>query len=84
MTEMYDSSNIAQMVEKQWKKWLLLTQQRQQGEVASPFPTVTVSRERGSGGGGMRRGLAPAGTCCPDGSCGPRVHGRAGLHGPPW
>ena len=58
MTEMYDSSNIAQMVEKQWKKWLLLTQQRQQGEVASPFPTVTVSRERGSGGSSVAKLVA--------------------------
>ena len=50
MTEMYESSNIAQMVEKEWKKWLLLTQQRPPEGAARPFPTVTVSRERGSGG----------------------------------
>jgi cytidylate kinase len=50
MTEMYDSPGIAQMVEREWKKWLLLTQQRS-SEGLKFFPTVTVSRERGSGGG---------------------------------
>jgi hypothetical protein len=68
MTEMYDSSNLAQMVEKQWKKWLLLTQQRTQLE-SQPAPTVTISRasEAAEGAHGrwrrlflrfVRRGLA--------------------------
>jgi hypothetical protein len=57
MTEMYDSSNLAQMVEKQWKKWLLLTQQRTQLE-SQPAPTVTISRERGSGGSSIGKLVA--------------------------
>ena len=51
MDEMYDSSGTAHMVEQQWKKWLLLTQQKSAKETLGPYPTVTVSRERGSGGG---------------------------------
>ena len=52
MTEMFESSEIAQLVERQWKKWLLLSQQRSEGAHPSLlFPTVTISRERGSGGG---------------------------------
>ena len=58
MTEMYDSSNLAQMVERQWKKWLLLTQQRTQQESLQPLPTVTISRERGSGGSSIARLVA--------------------------
>ena len=54
MTEMYDSPGIAQMVEREWKKWLLLTQQRS-SEGPKLFPTVTVSRERGSGGGSVAK-----------------------------
>ncbi len=50
MGEMFTSSAIAQMVERQWKKWLLLTQQKVGKEVLGPMPTVTISRERGSGG----------------------------------
>ena len=52
MGELYESPAIARMVEEQWKKWLLLTQ-RKTGERhdPKPFPTVTISRERGSGGG---------------------------------
>jgi len=50
MGEMYESSAIAQMVEKQWKKWLLLAQQKPSKPTPGPFPAVTVSRERGSGG----------------------------------
>ena len=49
--EMYESRAIAQLVEQQWKKWLLLTQQRAAKETFGPFPTVAISRERGSGGG---------------------------------
>ena len=49
--EMYESRAIAQLVETQWKKWLLLTQQRAAKEALGPFPTVAISRERGSGGG---------------------------------
>ncbi|MBI4460699.1 MAG: cytidylate kinase-like family protein [Acidobacteria bacterium] len=49
--EMYESRAIAQLVETQWKKWLLLTQQRSAKEPLGPFPTVAISRERGSGGG---------------------------------
>jgi cytidylate kinase len=51
MDEMYESSGTAQMVEQQWKKWLLLTQQKAGKEDMGPLPTVTISRERGSGGG---------------------------------
>ena len=58
MTEMYESSNIAQMVEREWKKWLLLTQQRPQEGPARSFPTVTVSRERGSGGSSIAKLVA--------------------------
>ena len=50
MGEMYETPGIAQMVEKQWKKWLLLTQQKQGKKPLGPLPTVTISRERGSGG----------------------------------
>ena len=49
--EMFESRAIAQLVEQQWKKWLLLTQQRAAKEALGPFPTVALSRERGSGGG---------------------------------
>lgn len=59
MGEMFPSSAIAQLVEKQWKKWLLLTQQKPGNEPPwGPFPTVTVSRERGSGGGIIAREVA--------------------------
>lgn len=58
MTEMYESSNIAQMVEKEWKKWLLLTQQRPHEGPGRSFPTVTVSRERGSGGSSVAKLVA--------------------------
>jgi len=58
MTEMYESSHLAQMVEKQWKKWLLLTQQRAQQQSLQPLPTVTISRERGSGGSTIGKLLA--------------------------
>ncbi|HWP86212.1 MAG TPA: cytidylate kinase family protein, partial [Terriglobia bacterium] len=58
MTELYESSNLAQMVEKQWKKWLLLAQQRRQEEELRPAPTVTISRERGSGGSSIGRRVA--------------------------
>ena len=53
MEEMYQTSGIARMVEQQWKKWLLLTQGKAQEKQREslPFPTVTISRERGSGGG---------------------------------
>jgi cytidylate kinase len=57
MTEMYESSDLAQMVERQWKKWLLLTQQAHQKSL-QPLPTVTISRERGSGGSTIGRLLA--------------------------
>ena len=50
MEEMYESSTIAQMVERQWKKWLLLTQQKPRKSTPGPLPTVTISREKGSGG----------------------------------
>ena len=54
---MYESG-IAQMVERQWKKWLLLTQHRA-GEKPLPFfPTITVSREKGSGGSSVGRLVA--------------------------
>jgi len=55
---LFESPAIAQMVEKQWKKWLLLTQQRPGPPTLGPFPTVTVSRERGSGGGIVARQVA--------------------------
>ena len=52
MTEMYESSTIARLVEEQWQKWLQLTRDRAPAAVAGkPFPTVAISRERGSGGG---------------------------------
>jgi len=49
MAEMYESSAMAHIVETQWKKWLQLTQQKP-GKAPEPYPTVTISRERGSGG----------------------------------
>ena len=58
MDEMYESSSTAQLVEQQWKKWLLLTQQKPGKETLGPYPTVTVSRERGSGGGLIARQVA--------------------------
>ena len=58
MGEMFPSSAMAQMMEKQWKKWLLLTQQRAGKEPLGPFPTVTISRERGSGGSLVARLVA--------------------------
>lgn len=58
MAEMFPSSAIAQMVEKQWKKWLLLTQQKPERPSLGPFPTITVSRERGSGGSLIARLVA--------------------------
>jgi cytidylate kinase len=58
MGEMYESSAIAQMVEKQWKKWFLLTQPKPGKEMAGRLPTVTVSREKGSGGSLVARQIA--------------------------
>ncbi|MBI3933549.1 MAG: cytidylate kinase-like family protein [Acidobacteria bacterium] len=58
MTEMYESSELAQMVERQWKKWLLLTQQRAHEESRQSAPTVTISRERGSGGSSIAKLVA--------------------------
>jgi len=58
MTEMYDSSEIAHMVERQWKKWLLLTEQRAREESRQFAPTITVSRERGSGGSSIGKLVA--------------------------
>jgi len=58
MTEMYDSSEVAQMVEKQWKKWLLLTEQRAREQARQSAPTVTISRERGSGGSSIGKLVA--------------------------
>jgi cytidylate kinase len=58
MGEMYESSAIAQMVEKQWKKWLLLAQQKLGKEAPAPLPTITVSRERGSGGSLIAKQIA--------------------------
>ena len=58
MDEMYASSSTAQMVEQQWKKWLLLTQQKPGKATLGPHPTVTVSRERGSGGGLIAKQVA--------------------------
>ena len=58
MGELFESPAIAQLVEKQWKKWLLLTQERPGPPALGPFPTVTVSRERGSGGGVTAREVA--------------------------
>jgi len=58
MGEMYESSAIAQMVEKQWKKWLLLAQQKPSKPTPGPFPTVTVSREKGSGGSIVAKQIA--------------------------
>jgi cytidylate kinase len=53
MEGMYETPGIAQMVEREWKKWLLLIQGRADEKRRAPisFPTITVSRERGSGGG---------------------------------
>lgn len=58
MSEMYESSAIAQMVEKQWKKWLLLAQQKPGQEIPALLPTITFSRERGSGGSLIARQVA--------------------------
>lgn len=59
MTEMFDSPTIARLVEEQWRKWLILTQPREgEGRPSKPFPTVTISRERGSGGGIIGRRVA--------------------------
>src|SRR3990172_372378 len=58
MGEMYESSAIAQMVERQWKKWFLLTQSKPGKEMAGRLPTVTVSREKGSGGSLVARQIA--------------------------
>jgi cytidylate kinase len=58
MTEMYDSSEIAHMVERQWHKWLLLAEQRAREASRLPAPTVTISRERGSGGSSIGKLLA--------------------------
>jgi len=58
MDEMYESAGTAQMVEQQWKKWLLLTERKSGKETLGPDPTVTVSRERGSGGGWIARQAA--------------------------
>ena len=58
MGEMFSSSAMAQMMEKRWKKWLLLTQQKAGQEPLGPFPTVTISRERGSGGSLVARLVA--------------------------
>ncbi|OFV97906.1 MAG: hypothetical protein A3F68_01900 [Acidobacteria bacterium RIFCSPLOWO2_12_FULL_54_10] len=49
--EMYESSQLAQLVESQWKKWLLLTKPKPPQKPQALFPTITISRERGSGGG---------------------------------
>ena len=58
MGEMFPNSAIAQMVEKQWKKWLLLTEQRTVRKPVGLFPTVTISRERGSNGSLIARLVA--------------------------
>jgi cytidylate kinase len=55
MNEMYETPGIAQMVEREWNKWLLLTQHRAGQKKAELFPTVTVSREKGSGGSSIGR-----------------------------
>lgn len=57
MSEMYETPGIAQMVEKQWKKWLLLTQ-RKAGQKGKLFPTITISREKASGGSSIAGLLA--------------------------
>jgi len=51
MSEMYESSAIARLVDEQWKKWLMLTQQKAAAPLSPLFPVVTISRQRGSGGG---------------------------------
>lgn len=48
MGEMYPSSAVAQMMEKQWHRWLLLSRREPHAEME--MPTVTISREKGSGG----------------------------------
>jgi cytidylate kinase len=59
MAEMYESSTIARLVEEQWQKWLLLAQSPAKGGATSkPFPMITISRERGSGGGLLARQVA--------------------------
>jgi cytidylate kinase len=58
MNEMYETPGIAQMVEREWKKWLLLTQQRALESKAKILPTVTVSREKGSGGSSIAKLVA--------------------------
>ena len=57
---MYESSAIAQAVEKQWKKWLLLSRQKPVIEPLAPFPIVTFSREKGSGGSSVAKQVAEA------------------------
>ena len=59
MAEMYESPTIARLVEEQWQKWLRLTQAKErEGQPSIPFPTITISRERGSGGGLIGRLVA--------------------------
>jgi cytidylate kinase len=57
MNGMYETPGIAQMVEREWNKWLLLTHQ-QASDRAPLLPTVTVSREKGSGGSSIARLVA--------------------------
>jgi len=57
MEELFESSAIAHLVEKQWKKWLALTAPHVEGP-ARTFPTVTISRERGSGGSVIAKEVA--------------------------
>jgi cytidylate kinase len=52
---MYESSETAHMVEREWNKWLQLTQQRAREELRRSAPTITISRERGSGGSSIGR-----------------------------
>lgn len=62
MNGMYETPGIAQMVEREWTKWLLLTQHRAGEKKVILFPTITVSREKGSGGrsiGRLVRVVAP-------------------------
>jgi cytidylate kinase len=58
MSEMYESSQVAQMVEREWNKWFLLTKKKQDAQSATIFPTVTISREKSSGGRSIARAIA--------------------------
>lgn len=51
MGQMFESSAMAHLVEEQWNKWLLLTQKKATPAVPEWFPVITISRQRGSGGG---------------------------------